>query len=213
MSNNRYDYGKITLVKGVIETADGNYSEFTIATDGAWQQWGASTERLGHTTDAMEAMARALMEDDLLATDAAEEDEEEETYDLALLVGVSARHIPEVTNTLAALGLTAETDGTGWRVWSEPVDEDENDGTTHLVRIEVDSADQAHHVTNVLEQAGVLHSERVTERDRLAIEAIAGEGAWVRGCVTNRDVYCEGYHRVLTRTGDGALVEHDLLGR
>jgi len=213
VSNNRYDYGKITLVKGVIETADGNYSEFTIATDGAWQQWGASTERLGHTTDAMEAMARALMEDDLLATDA-EEDEEEETYDLALLVGVSARHIPEVTNTLAGLGLTAETDGTGWRVWSEPVDEDDNDGVTHLVRIEVATPEQGTLVARVLQVGGLLSSDKVSEHDRAAAEAIGGPGVTILGYVTNADTYCEGYHQVvLYDQAEDRAVMHDLLGK
>lgn len=213
MSNNQYDYGKITLIKGVIETADGNYSEFTIATDGGWQQWGASKERLGHTVGAMEAMARALMEDDLLATDDTEPEPEPE-YDLALLVGVSARHIPEVTNTLAGLGLTAETDGTGWRVWSEPVDEDDNDGVTHLVRIEVPTPAQGALVASYLHVAGLLSSDRVSEHDRAAADAIAGGPATILGYVTNADVYCEGYHQVVLydHTADQAVM-HDLLGR
>lgn len=212
MSNNRYDYGKITLIKGVIETADGNYSEFTIGTDGGWQQWGSSTERLGHTVGAMEAMSRALMEADLLVSDADEDPEEE--YDLALLVGVSARHIPEVTNTLAGLGLTAEMDGTGWRVWSEPVGEDDNDGVTHLVRIEVPTPEQGALVARVLQVGGLLASDRVSERDRAAAEAIGGPGVTILGYVTNRAVYCEGYHQVvLYDQAEDRAVMHDLLGR
>ena len=61
---------KITEVKGTITLADGTISEFLIGTDGNWQQWGAvTTERLGRTVDALDAMARALMEDCLLASD------------------------------------------------------------------------------------------------------------------------------------------------
>ena len=210
MSNNRYDYGKITLVKGVIETADGNYSEFTIATDGAWQQWGASTERLGHTTDAMEAMARALMEDDLLATDA-EEDEEEETYDLALLVGVRRDHVDRVGQILGEAGYRWFNDRTGWRVWSEPVDEDENDGVTYLVHIAVESLDQGRAVAIMLDQAGLsaAYADVSPEWQRELIEAGAGPGAMVLGFVTNADTYCEGFHHAIVRGAEPV----NLLGR
>lgn len=69
---------KITEITGKITLADGSVSEFTIGTDGGWQQWGATTERLGQTTDALEAMARALNEDNLIVSDYDAEDEDDE---------------------------------------------------------------------------------------------------------------------------------------
>lgn len=61
---------KISEVKGTITLADGTTSEFSIGTDAGWQQWGATTERLGQTVDAIEVMARALAEDNHLVSDA-----------------------------------------------------------------------------------------------------------------------------------------------
>ena len=69
---------KITEVKGTITMADGSTSEFRIFTDGGWSQWGANTVRLAETGVALDAMANALMDDDLLASDADGEDKGDE---------------------------------------------------------------------------------------------------------------------------------------
>ncbi len=64
---------KIDIIEGTITTADGQKRSFMIATDGGWQQWGNTTEHLGHTSEALEVIARALLEEDLLGS---AEDEE-----------------------------------------------------------------------------------------------------------------------------------------
>ena len=68
---------KIASINGTIVLTDGTTSNFQISTDGQWQQWGATTERLGQTVDAMDAMVRGLLEDNLLASD----DDEMEAHD------------------------------------------------------------------------------------------------------------------------------------
>ena len=67
---------KIENITGMIHTTDGKTRSFTIGEDGGWQQWGASAEDLGNTVDALEAIARVLMEDDLIAS--VDDDHEEE---------------------------------------------------------------------------------------------------------------------------------------
>ncbi|HEX6685548.1 MAG TPA: hypothetical protein VF062_22425 [Candidatus Limnocylindrales bacterium] len=69
---------KISRITGTITLTDGSTSEFSIATDGGWQQWGAEPFRLAETVDALEALTRALFEDDLLAS---EDDEQEPDED------------------------------------------------------------------------------------------------------------------------------------
>lgn len=60
---------KITDISGTITLTDGTTSDFTIGTDGEWQQWGATTERLGETVNAMETIVAALLDENILATD------------------------------------------------------------------------------------------------------------------------------------------------
>lgn len=69
---------KITEITGKITTADGVTREFAITADLGWQQWGATTEHLGDTVTALEAMTRALGEESLFASD---DDEAEEDDD------------------------------------------------------------------------------------------------------------------------------------
>lgn len=66
---------KITEIKGLITTADGQVREFSLTEDGAWQQWGNTLEALGNTSAALQVMANALMEDDRLASLADPEEE------------------------------------------------------------------------------------------------------------------------------------------
>lgn len=66
---------KILSVEGVIVTADGVRREFSIGPDGGWQQWGATTEDLGNTVYALEAMSNALLEDSMIETS---DDEDED---------------------------------------------------------------------------------------------------------------------------------------
>lgn len=70
-------------VKGTIVLTDGTESEFSIGTDGGWQQWGANRERLGRTVDAVEAMVSGLLQEELLPSDT-EDDEEEQDEPPAL---------------------------------------------------------------------------------------------------------------------------------
>lgn len=65
-------------VKGTIVLTDGTESEFTIGTDGGWQQWGATRERLGRTVDALEAMVSGLLQEELLPSDAEDDEEQDE---------------------------------------------------------------------------------------------------------------------------------------
>lgn len=60
---------KVAAINGTITMTDGTVSEFSITTDGGWQQWGTPRQRLGESVDAMEAMVRGLLEDDVLASD------------------------------------------------------------------------------------------------------------------------------------------------
>ena len=48
-------------IDGTITLEDGSTSSFSLSADG-WQQWGASTERLGRTVDVLEALELALTE-------------------------------------------------------------------------------------------------------------------------------------------------------
>ncbi|SIB67787.1 hypothetical protein [Mycobacteroides abscessus] len=65
---------KAALIKGTIKLTDGSESEFQITSDGNWFQWGATTERLGESVDVVEALAKAAINDELLA-DEPEDDE------------------------------------------------------------------------------------------------------------------------------------------
>lgn len=58
---------KITEIKGLITTADGQVREFSLTEDGAWQQWGNTTEALGTTGPALQAIADKLLEEDHIA--------------------------------------------------------------------------------------------------------------------------------------------------
>lgn len=60
---------KINEIKGTITTADGATRDFRIGTDGGWVQWGGPRETLGNTSEALETISRALLEDDLLVSD------------------------------------------------------------------------------------------------------------------------------------------------
>ncbi len=68
---------KISEIKGTITTADGRTREFSIGTDGGWQQWGAATDTLGDTVDALEVMSNALNEDSLLVSDHDDDDDDD----------------------------------------------------------------------------------------------------------------------------------------
>lgn len=67
---------KTSLIKGTITLTDGSESEFQITSDGNWFQWGATTERLGESMDAVEAMTKAVVTDELLAGDDEPENDE-----------------------------------------------------------------------------------------------------------------------------------------
>ncbi|WP_457066888.1 hypothetical protein [Mycobacteroides abscessus] len=67
---------KAQLIKGAITLTDGSVSEFQITSDGNWFQWGAMTERLGKSMDVVEALAKAVINDDLLADEDDPEDSE-----------------------------------------------------------------------------------------------------------------------------------------
>jgi hypothetical protein len=56
---------KIRVVKGTIETTDGEVREFMISTDGI-AQWGNSTERLGHTIDFLSEVMEIARQNDYL---------------------------------------------------------------------------------------------------------------------------------------------------
>jgi hypothetical protein len=66
---------KAEYVKGTIRLLDGSESQFHITRDSLWQQWGEHTDRLGRSVDIVEAMSRALAEDDLIASSNDEDDE------------------------------------------------------------------------------------------------------------------------------------------
>lgn len=64
-------------ITGTIDI-DGVLSAFSIEDDASYQQWGANTERLGQSVDAVRTMARSLWEEDLLDPEVPEPDDEEE---------------------------------------------------------------------------------------------------------------------------------------
>lgn len=68
---------KVREIKGTITTADGKTREFSIGTDGGWEQWGAVPADLGNSVDALEAMARGLLEDDVMVSDNDEDEDED----------------------------------------------------------------------------------------------------------------------------------------
>jgi len=51
-----------TSITGTITLADGSTSEFSVNNEYGWQQWGATTERLGRTVGIVEAMAEAVFD-------------------------------------------------------------------------------------------------------------------------------------------------------
>ena len=188
----------IERIEGTIKMEDGTVSSFSIHGDNAtWFQWGATRERLGLTSQALSDMA------DAARPHMFEMDEPEpETYALALLVGVGPRHFTEMTNVLASVGRTWDSDGTGWRVWSEPVGTDENDGVTHLIHIDVESLDQGREVAVLLDQAGMLtvtpNPSPAWQMDKIAAATGNAENE-VLGYVTNAETYCEGFHHAIVR--------------
>ena len=72
---------RVERIAGTITLTDGSTSEFSIETDGVWQQWGAAQRRLGQTVDVLDALTRGLFDDDLFASEGEEEDEEEDEED------------------------------------------------------------------------------------------------------------------------------------
>lgn len=58
----------IKVIEGTITTTDGVTRSFMISADG-YSQWGAGTEQLGDTVDALTAITEVLREDDHLETD------------------------------------------------------------------------------------------------------------------------------------------------
>lgn len=59
---------KVELVKGIIETDDGQVREFMIdGSTGDYSQWGNVPERLGETVDVVDAMVEGLVEHELLS--------------------------------------------------------------------------------------------------------------------------------------------------
>ena len=69
---------RVERIAGTVTLTDGSTSEFSIAADGLWMQWGAEQRRLGQTVDVMDALTRGLFDDDLLASENEEEDEEDD---------------------------------------------------------------------------------------------------------------------------------------
>lgn len=57
--------GYVTLIKGRIETDDGQVREFQI-TDEGYSQWGNTTERLGDTVDLLLEITTLMRENDYL---------------------------------------------------------------------------------------------------------------------------------------------------
>lgn len=60
---------KIDEITGTITLKDGSTSNFRIGTDGVWMQGGNTSARLAETSEALDSMARVLMEDDMLVSD------------------------------------------------------------------------------------------------------------------------------------------------
>jgi hypothetical protein len=69
---------KVKEIRGTITLADGSTSEFSIGIDGGWQQWGATTERLGTSVDVVEAMTLGLFDEGMMASSDDTEDDEDE---------------------------------------------------------------------------------------------------------------------------------------
>ena len=56
---------RVYLIEGTITLADGSTSHFSLGGDGEWQQWGASTSRLGESVEVLEALAAGLAESEI----------------------------------------------------------------------------------------------------------------------------------------------------
>lgn len=52
-------------VTGTIEMDDGTTSEYLIRSDGGYSQWGATKDRLGASQPVVEALAQALIDEDI----------------------------------------------------------------------------------------------------------------------------------------------------
>jgi hypothetical protein len=52
----------IQEIRGTIKLDDGTTSEFSLSADG-YSQWGATTERLGKTVDALTSMQAAVVDE------------------------------------------------------------------------------------------------------------------------------------------------------
>lgn len=68
---------KVSEIKGTITLTDGTTSEFSISRDLGWQQWGATTERLGSTVDVMDALVAGLVANDIDVESSDDEDEDD----------------------------------------------------------------------------------------------------------------------------------------
>lgn len=66
---------KVQSITGTITLEDGSTSEFSLGTDGGWQQWAAVRERLGCTVGVLETIKDALLVDELLVSDSDEEEQ------------------------------------------------------------------------------------------------------------------------------------------
>lgn len=71
-----HEQRKVQSITGTITLADGTVSEFSLGTDGGWQQWGAQRERLGRSVDVLEAIAQALLAEELVVSDPDPDDED-----------------------------------------------------------------------------------------------------------------------------------------
>jgi len=75
---------KIQHASGVITLADGRQSYFSVGADGQ-SQWGAPSEQLGLTVDALEAMQDALRKGDYLSDeDEVDDSEHQAAIDLSI---------------------------------------------------------------------------------------------------------------------------------
>jgi hypothetical protein len=191
----------IERIEGTIKMEDGTVSSFSIHGDNAtWLQWGANNTRLGLTSQALSDMADAARPH-MFEMDTPEP----ETYRLALLVGVHRDHIDQAGEVLSEAGYGWFRDGTGWQVWSEPVDADGNDGVTYLVDVEVESLVQGRAVATMLDQAGMLTVTPSPSPDWQMEKIAAATGDAeneVIGYVTNAETYCEGSHHAIVRGSD-----------
>ena len=56
----------VVRISGRLSFSDGTFHEFYIDSDGGWQQWGATHGALGRSTELLNALAQAGMEEGTL---------------------------------------------------------------------------------------------------------------------------------------------------